>query len=109
MLRDIHIGRLLHDRNVVDPNTTNVRDRDAIPGTCKQETPPQMLGRVSSSFMSVFSLAQVLGLLLSGRLAVWLGIRQVFLACAAALALIAALGYSRHKPAPEVTATGAAD
>ena len=75
----------------------------------QQETPPQMLGRVSSSFMSVFSLAQVLGLLLSGRLAVWLGIRQVFLACAAALALIAALGYSRHKPAPEVTATGAAD
>jgi hypothetical protein len=51
----------------------------------------------------VFSLAQVLGLLLSGRLAVWLGIRQVFLACAVALGLIAAFGYTRHRAAPDAT------
>ena len=50
----------------------------------QQETPPAMLGRVSSSFMSVLSLAQVLGLLLSGHLAVWFGIRAVFLLCAVA-------------------------
>ena len=75
----------------------------------QQETPPQMLGRVSSSFMSVFSLAQVLGLLLSGRLAVWLGIRQVFLACAAALGLIAAFGYSRHRAASQATSTAATE
>ena len=43
-----------------------------------------MLGRVSSSYMSVFSLAQTLGLLLSGHLAVWFGIRVVFLMSAAA-------------------------
>ena len=57
-----------------------------------------MLGRVSSSFMSVFALAQVLGLLLSGHLAVWFGIRAVFLLCAAALALIATIGFIQHKP-----------
>ena len=65
----------------------------------QQETPPAMLGRVSSSFMSVFSLAQVLGLLLSGHLAVWVGIRAVFLLCAAALALIATVGFIQHQPA----------
>lgn len=63
----------------------------------QQETPPQMLGRVSSSFTSVFSFAQVFGLLLSGQIAVWLGIRQVLIACAAALAAISLLGYRRHK------------
>jgi len=68
----------------------------------QQETPPAMLGRVSSSFMSVFSLAQVLGLLLSGHLAVWVGIRAVFLLCAAALALIATVGLTQHKP-PEIS------
>ena len=75
----------------------------------QQETPPQMLGRVSSSFMSVFALAQVLGLLLSGRLAVWLGIREVFLACALALGLIAAFGYGRHRATSAVPAPESAD
>jgi len=65
----------------------------------QQETPPAMLGRVSSSYMSVFSLAQVLGLLLSGHLAVWFGIRAVFLLCAAALALIVTVGLTQHKRA----------
>jgi MFS family permease len=64
----------------------------------QQETPPEMLGRVSSSFMSVFSFAQVFGLLLSGHLADWFGIRTVFLICAAALALIAIVGFTQHKP-----------
>lgn len=69
----------------------------------QQETPPQMLGRVSSSFMSLFSFAQVLGLLLAGRLAVWFGIRPVFLLCAAALVGIAAVGQHRHRePEPAV-------
>jgi DHA3 family macrolide efflux protein-like MFS transporter len=76
----------------------------------QQETPHDMLGRVSSSFLSVFSLAQIGGLLLSGRLAVLLGIRQVFIACALALGVIAALGYTRHKSASAIeTATQPAD
>ena len=61
------------------------------------ETPREMLGRVSSSFMSVFSCAQVLGLLLSGKLAQWLNVREVFQLCAVALLLLAGLGYLRHQ------------
>ena len=61
------------------------------------ETPREMLGRVSSSFMSVFSVAQVLGLLLSGKLALWLSVRQVFELCALTLLLIAGAGYLRHQ------------
>ena len=74
----------------------------------QQETPPTMLGRVSSSFMSVLSLAQVLGLLLSGHLAVWFGIRAVFLLCAASLALIVTIGLIQHRPA-EISAGSEAD
>lgn len=72
----------------------------------QQETPPEMLGRVSSSFMSVFSFAQVFGLLLSGHLADWFGISTVFLICAAALGLIAIVGFTQHKPQ---VATASAD
>ena len=59
----------------------------------QRETPPAMIGRVSSTFMSLIALAQVLGLLLSGYLAHELGIRPLFLASAAVLALLAAGGY----------------
>ncbi len=58
----------------------------------QQETPHAMMGRVSSTFMSLFSLAQVLGLLLSGFLAQRLGMRPLFVACGVALILIAAVG-----------------
>jgi predicted MFS family arabinose efflux permease len=73
----------------------------------QQETPPAMVGRVSSTFMSLISLSQVFGRLLSGYLAQKLGIRSVFMACAGVLALISALGYltmhGRHA-APEAPA-----
>jgi DHA3 family macrolide efflux protein-like MFS transporter len=59
----------------------------------QQETPHAMVGRVSSSFMSLISVAQVLGLLLSGYLAQKLGIRPLFLSCAGVLALLSGLGY----------------
>jgi MFS family permease len=59
----------------------------------QQETPPALMGRVSSTFMSLIAIAQVLGLLLSGYLAVRLGIRPLFLASAGALVLIAGAGY----------------
>src|SRR6478609_9125444 len=76
----------------------------------QQETPPAMVGRVSSTFMSLISLSQVFGLLLSGYLAQKLGIRSVFMACAGVLALISALGYltmrGRHA-APEAPAAPA--
>ena len=59
----------------------------------QQETPPAMVGRVSSTFMSLISLSQIFGLLLSGYLAQVLGIRRLFIACAAVLGLISAAGY----------------
>ena len=59
----------------------------------QQETPHEMVGRVSSTFMSMISIAQILGLLLSGGLAERLGSRHLFLACSVVLALIAAAGW----------------
>ncbi len=59
----------------------------------QQETPHEMVGRVSSTFMSMISIAQILGLLLSGGLAERLGSRHLFLACSVLLALIAAGGW----------------
>ena len=59
----------------------------------QQETPPALMGRVSSTFMSLIAVAQVLGLLLSGYLAQRLGIRALFLTCAGVLAVVAGAGH----------------
>jgi MFS family permease len=59
----------------------------------QQETPQAMVGRVTSTFMSLISFSQVLGLLLSGYLAQKLGIRPLFVACAGFLAVVSAGGY----------------
>jgi len=48
----------------------------------QQETPPALVGRISSTMMSVVFFAQVLGLVLSGFLAEALGVRAVFVLCA---------------------------
>jgi MFS family permease len=74
----------------------------------QQETPPAMVGRVSSSFMSLVSIAQVLGLVLSGYLAQKLGIRPLFLASAAVLALLSAVGYLMMRGRPDTAAASAA-
>lgn len=59
----------------------------------QQETPHDMLGRVSSSFMAVFSLSQLLGLVLSGSLANSIGVRRLFLGSAVLLVVLSAIGY----------------
>ena len=59
------------------------------------QTPMEMVGRVSSSFMSVLSTAQLVGLVISGSLAQALGSRNLFFASAAMLFLITVLGYFR--------------
>jgi predicted MFS family arabinose efflux permease len=59
----------------------------------QQETPQDMLGRVSSSFMAVFSLSQLLGLVLSGSLADLIGVRRLFLASAVLLIVLSGAGY----------------
>lgn len=68
----------------------------------QQETPPAMIGRVSSSFMSVISFAQVLGLLLSGHLAQVLGVRPLFVACAILLAILSCGGFTLRQRVPVV-------
>ena len=70
----------------------------------QQETPHDMLGRVSSSFMAVFSLSQLLGLLLSGRLANSIGVRYLFTSSAVLLVVLSGIGFlwlRDDKPAEE--------
>jgi MFS transporter, DHA3 family, macrolide efflux protein len=67
----------------------------------QQETPVELVGRVSSSFMSVLSVSQLLGLIISGSLTQRMGIRNLFFASAAMLVLFALLGFFRlPKKAP---------
>jgi MFS transporter, DHA3 family, macrolide efflux protein len=61
----------------------------------QQETPVELVGRVSSSFMSVLSISQLLGLIISGSLTQRMGIRNLFFASAAMLVLFACFGYFR--------------
>lgn len=57
----------------------------------QRETPHEMIGRVSSTNISVAFLAQVIGLVLSGLLADLFGVRMVFILCAG-LAFVMATG-----------------
>ena len=59
------------------------------------QTPIELVGRVSGSFMAVLSIAQLVGLVFSGSLAQTLGIRNLFYASAAMLMLITVFGYFR--------------
>jgi MFS family permease len=48
----------------------------------QRETPPALMGRISSTMMSCVFFAQVTGLVLSGFLAQMFGVRAVFFLCA---------------------------
>ena len=68
------------------------------------QTPMELIGRVSSSVMSVLSIAQLVGLVFSGSLAQLLGIRNLFYASAVMLLLMAVFGYFRlPQPKPAVS------
>jgi len=58
----------------------------------QRETPPAMIGRVSSTNISVAFFAQILGLVLSGVMANFFGVRLVFFLCAALAVALAAGG-----------------
>jgi MFS family permease len=58
----------------------------------QQETPPALMGRVGSTVMSAIFSAQILGLVASGLLAQYIGVRQVFAICAGLLALLIVIG-----------------
>ncbi|HEY7287656.1 MAG TPA: MFS transporter [Vicinamibacterales bacterium] len=68
----------------------------------QRETPHDMIGRVSSTNISVAFCAQILGLVLSGYLADHLGVRLVFMACAALAAVMAMGGrvFLHRQPVP---------
>ena len=61
----------------------------------QEETPPQMLGRVGGSMVSVMMAAQVIALAIAGPAEVKIGVRNVFFASAALLGLIALAGHLR--------------
>jgi MFS family permease len=71
----------------------------------QQETPQAMMGRVSSSVMSCVFFAQVMGLVVSGVLGQFMGVRVVFLLCAALAASLAAAGHYLLSATPEKSAT----
>jgi len=58
----------------------------------QQATPPELMGRVGSTFMSVIFTAQISGLILSGILTQHIGVRQVFALCAVMLVILIAVG-----------------
>jgi MFS family permease len=58
----------------------------------QQATPPELMGRVGSTFMSIVFAAQISGLVLSGILTQHIGVRQVFALCAVMLVVLIAVG-----------------
>jgi MFS family permease len=58
----------------------------------QQATPPELLGRVGSTFMSIIFAAQIAGLVLSGVLTHYFGVRRVFALCAVMLVILMAVG-----------------
>jgi MFS family permease len=69
----------------------------------QQETPPVLLGRVSSTMMSIIITAQVLGLMIAAALTQATGVALMFVLCAAFLLFLVAIG-SRVSHSPAVAA-----
>ncbi len=72
----------------------------------QQATPPELMGRVGSTFMSIIFAAQISGLILSGILTHHIGVRKVFALCAGMLVILMAAGkiWMEPKPTPAPTA-----
>ena len=66
----------------------------------QQETPPELMGRVGSTFMSIIFAAQISGLILSGLLTHYMGVRAVFALCALLLLILMAVGKLWMEPRP---------
>jgi DHA3 family macrolide efflux protein-like MFS transporter len=58
----------------------------------QHETPPEMLGRVSSTMMSLMAVSQVLAMLVGGPVAEWAGLRNLYYGSALLLAAVAGVG-----------------
>jgi MFS family permease len=73
----------------------------------QQETPPELLGRVSSALMSSLAFAQVIALMGAGPVAESAGIRSLFFGSAAILAAIAIIGLWKLRGGTKVAAQAA--
>jgi DHA3 family macrolide efflux protein-like MFS transporter len=71
----------------------------------QQATPPELMGRVGSTFMSIIFTAQIAGLILSGILTQHIGVRQVFALCAVLLVVLMAVGKLWMEPKTQATPT----
>jgi MFS transporter, DHA3 family, macrolide efflux protein len=69
----------------------------------QKATPPELMGRVGSTFMSIIFTAQISGLVLSGILTHYIGVRRVFALCAAMLVILMAVGKIWMEPKPAAT------
>ena len=67
----------------------------------QQATPPELMGRVGSTFMSIIFTAQILGLIASGVLAQHESVRHVFALCAILLIVLMAIGKLWMEPKSE--------
>jgi DHA3 family macrolide efflux protein-like MFS transporter len=63
----------------------------------QEESPQALLGRVSSTAMSLMTTAQLAAFLIAGTLAAWIGVRNLYYLVAATLILIAVIGYGFKK------------
>jgi MFS transporter, DHA3 family, macrolide efflux protein len=70
----------------------------------QQATPPELMGRVGSTFMSIIFTAQILGLIVSGILAQHTSVRHVFALCAILLIVLIAIGKLWMEPKPQPVA-----
>jgi MFS transporter, DHA3 family, macrolide efflux protein len=71
----------------------------------QQATPPELMGRVGSKFMSIIFTAQISGLVLSGLLTQYIGVRQVFALCAVMLVVLITVGKLWMEPTAGSEAT----
>lgn len=59
----------------------------------QEETPATLLGRVSSTSISLITVSQLVAIAVAGKLAAWFGIRNLYFGIAAFLVLLGAAGY----------------
>ena len=74
----------------------------------QQETPHELLGRVSSSMMCMMAVAQVVAMFVAGPVAERAGIRNLYFGSAAMLVAIAIIGFARLRGQTETAAQPAA-
>lgn len=72
----------------------------------QEATPPELMGRVGSTFMSIIFTAQIAGLILSGILTQHIGVRQVFALCAVLLVVLIVAGRLWMEPRSEKAPAG---